>query len=412
MKILLISTKDISGGAAVAANRLHEAFRKNGIESFMLVQEKQTEDKYIYGKSKKSLRGEIDKIPKILYPKRKEAPWNIAWLRNFSVISKIKKINPDIIHLHWVNGGFLSIKNIREISELGKPIVWTLHDMWTFTGGCHYAGDCKKYKKICGSCPQLGSKKENDLSFKIWKSKQKNWNELDLNFVTCSNWLKGCVEESALLKEKSVVAIQNCLDTTVYKPLSKEKIRKKLKLPLNKKIILFGAMSSTSDKRKGFDYLQKALKILSEKMKNEDICLVVFGNSDDFDTSPFPFEVKALGKLSGDAPIVEAYNCADVFVGPSLEDNLPNTFVESLSCGTPTVGFNIGGIPDMVVHKKNGYLAKALNSKDLAEGIKWCIEDEKRSKELSKNAREYALENYSEKVVVQKFKDFYNNLLN
>lgn len=138
---------------------------------------------------------------------------------------------------------------------------------------------------------------------------------------------------------------------------------------------------------------------------------MVFGNSDDFNTSPFPFEVKALGKLNGDAPIVEAYSCANVFVGPSLEDNLPNTFVESLSCGTPTVGFNIGGISDMVLHKKNGYLVEPFDVKDLAEGIKWIIEDEKRNKELGENARKYALDNYSEEVVTRKFKEYYSKLI-
>ncbi len=418
MRTLLINVNDISGGAAKAANRLHNALRENGIDSFMLVQKKETNDTTVtatnpglfYG-GINFLRGKIDDFPKRLYFDRKRVPWSINWLHNPFLIKKIKKINPDIIHLHWINNGFLSVKDIRKISEIGKPIVWTLHDMWAFTGGCHYAGDCTKYKKICASCPQLCSSKAKDLSFKVWEAKQKNWNELNINFVTCSNWLKDCVEESSLLKEKSVIAIQNCIDTAVYKPLSKEKIREKLKLPLNKKIILFGAMSPVSDKRKGFDYLQKALKLLSEKIKNENLHLVVFGNSEDFETSSLPLKVKMLGKLNEDASMVEMYNCADVFVGPSLEDNLPNTFVESLSCGTPVVGFNVGGIPDIVVHKKNGFLAKALDSKDLAEGIKWCIEDKKRNKKLGENARQSALNNFNSGKTSSQYIELYKTIL-
>lgn len=405
MKILLINTNDVSGGAAIAANRLHNAFRKNGIESFMLVQKKQTDDKYIYG-SKKSLRGNIDGLPKRLYFNRKKIPWSINWLPNPFIIKQIKDINPDIIHLHWINGGYISINDIKRISKLGKPIVWTLHDSWAFTGGCHIPYDCKKYQKSCEACPLLNSKRENDLSRKVYERKKKIYEDIDFNIVTPSTWLADCARQSTLLKNKKITVIPNSIDENEFKPLDKNIARKELKLSNKKKYILFGAMSATTDRNKGFDLLIKSLKHLK---KEDNIELIIFGNNEELEVD-LNIKYRTYGRINNTELLNKLYSACDVTVVPSRSENLPNIVLESFASGTPVVAFRIGGISDMVIHRKNGYLAKALDYKDLAEGIKWCIEDRKRNDDISKYAREYALENFSEEMVVERFREYYSTL--
>jgi glycosyltransferase involved in cell wall biosynthesis len=415
MKILLINTNDISGGAAKAANRLHNALRKQGIDSFMLVQKKQTNDSTIIGaksnlffKGINFLRGKVDALPKKLYPNRKRVPWSINWLPNPFLIKTIKEINPDIIHLHWINNGFISIKDLKRISKLGKPIVWTLHDSWAFTGGCHIPYDCKRYKRECGSCPLLNSKKENDLSRKVYERKKKVYENIDFNIVTPSTWLADCARQSTLLNNKNITVIPNIVDENEFKPLDRNKVRKELKLSNKKKYILFGAMAATIDKNKGFDLLVESLKHFEEK---DNVELLIFGNNEELEID-LNIEYRTFGRINNTEFINKLYSASDVTVVPSRSENLPNIVLESFASGTPVVGFKVGGIPDIIKHKESGYLAKAFDSKDLAEGIKWCIEDTKRNEEISKYAREYALENYSEEVVVKRFKEYYPSLRN
>ena len=417
MIVIHLNRSDLEGGAARAAYRLHVGLQKIGVDSRMLVDNKVSDDPHVYephGKIEKvwsKARSFLDKIPLKFYDWQK-TPFHIGWTgRNIVRNELIKKA--DVINLHWITDGFLSIKNISKLTKLNKPIVWTLHDMWAFTGGCHYSEDCKKYVDQCGSCPQLNSNRENDITRKIWKRKKRAYKNLKLTIVTPSKWLAECVRKSSLLSNFNVEIIPNGLDTDIFKPIDKVIARNILNLPEDKKIILFGAMSATTNKLKGFYYLKEAL-IRLQKMEGiikDELLLVVFGASYCDNIKDFPFEVKFLGRLYDDFSLVVVYNSADVFVLPSIQDNLPNTALESISCGIPVAGFNIGGIPDVIDHKINGYLAEYKNPDSLAEGIKWVLKDEGRALRLREAARKKAIENYSLEIQAKSYLKLYKKLL-
>lgn len=412
MKILIVNAYDILGGAARATYRLHRALLECGIDSKMLVQIKRSDDYTVIGpetKLKKALgmiRPTLDQLPLMFYKRSTKTPFSPSWLPFSGVISKIKEIRPDIVHLHWICGGMLRIEDIGKIKV---PIVWTLHDNWAFTGGCHYIWDCEKYKSNCGACPQLGSSKENDLSRKVWLRKKKTFNKItNITIVAPSKWLAQCAKESSLLKNKNIVNIPNLLDTNLFKPFEKNSARDLWNLPKDKKFVLFGAVAATRDVRKGFKELTQALKQL--KLRREDIELIVFGSSKPPNDPDFGFKSHYLGHLYDDISLVTLYNAADVVVVPSLQENLSNVIMESLSCGTPVVAFDIGGNGDMIEHKVNGYLAKPFDPEDLARGIEWVLNNPN-YQNLSNNAREKVLREFDSKVVVKKYIELYKEIL-
>lgn len=399
MKTLLISYSDIQGGAARSAYRLHQGFQAVDFNSQMLVQTKHSSDKKIIGTSASSgignvisgLRLTLDRLPLRLYSKYLSVPYSLPWLPD-NLTSKINQINPDIINLHWINGGYL---NIETIAQLNKPIVWTLHDTWAFTGGCHYNQNCQSYTSSCGSCPQLGSTKEQDLSRWIWKRKAKAWKNLNLTIITPSQWLAECARASSLFKDKRIEVIPYGLDIHKYQPMNRQFARDLLNLPQDKQLVLFGSLQATSDKRKGFHLLQPALKKLSASGWSDKTELVIFGASEAENSTDFGFKSHYLGTLNDDLSLALVYSATDVFIAPSVQDNLPNTVMESLACGTPSVAFNIGGMPDMIEHKENGYLAQPFQIEDLAFGIAWVLENEERLHKLSQRARSKAEQEFT-----------------
>lgn len=245
------------------------------------------------------------------------------------------------------------------------------------------------------------------------EEEKKAYKDLDLTIVTPSRWLAECAKRSSLLSDLEVEVIPNGLNTDIFKPIEKLAARTILNLPKNKKIILFGAISATANKLKGFKYLKEAISKL-EKMKAFDkgeLCLVIFGASHSRDIEKIPFQVKFLGRLYDDFSLALSYSAADVFIIPSLQENLPNTVIESLSCGTPVVGFNVGGIPEMLEHQVNGYSSRYKDSRSLAEGIKWILEDENRAFKLREVARKKAVEKYSLEIQAERYVDLYKALL-
>ena len=271
IRALHINTSDIQGGASRAAFRLNKALNKLKVNSKMLVQSKMGDDIHVKSvtetkiqKGLAKIRPYYDMLPLKLYKNRHKFPFSVA--RTGINICKNKYVKEaDLINLHWINAGFLSLKGIKKLNQLDKPIVWTLHDMWPFTGGCHYSGGCIKYENKCGQCPILNSSTDKDLTRRIWEKKKKYYKKLNLTIVTCSNWLAQCAKDSSLFNDLRIEVIPNSVDMNVFKPIKKEIARDILNLPKNKYLILFGAMSATSDKRKGFYYLNEAL----EKIKND-----------------------------------------------------------------------------------------------------------------------------------------------
>jgi len=414
MRVLHLNTSDISDGAARAVYRLHKGLITLGLDSTLLVQSKSCDDYRIigpksdFGKAVAKLRSILDKIPLYCYPNLSQRIFSPAWVPNL-LTTKIKRHDPDIVHLHWIGGGFIPIEMLKNINI---PIVWTLHDMWVFTGGCHYDESCGRYISECHACPVLGSKRRMDLSYLIWKRKLKSWEALPLTVVAPSRWLAQCVRVSKVLRHYPVEIIPNGLDLSLYKPIAKSQARELLGLPQNKKLILFAAMNAHKDARKGFGLLQAALKKITNLKERARYVLLVLGATEPKTVPDLGLEIHYLGYLYDDISLVLHYSAADVFVLPSKQDNLPNTILESLACGTPAVAFNIGGIPDIIKHKISGYLAEPLDTDDLAAGIRWVLENRKRHMELSKEARKKAVASFALEQVGQKYVSLYRSVLN
>jgi glycosyltransferase involved in cell wall biosynthesis len=419
MKVTLINTADSGGGAAVACKRLLKALQGKVLVE-MLVQSKKTNIPAIISILKNKIDFWIaqihslqERIPFIaFYEKDKSVRFAFSTASAGTDISRNENIlAADILHLHWVNHGFLSINNIKSIFNLNKPIVWTLHDMWLFTGGCHYAGKCEYFREQCGNCKFLRNPCSDDISHKGWLLKQNIFQQNNkMVLVACSNWMAQMAKRSSLLKGFRIEVIPNPIDTELYKPLYKSTLRKKWGVSADDKIVLFGA-ANINDKRKGIKYLVDALHILKEEIsQNTNIKIVLFGKNNSLDISTFPFAVKSLPIITSELDLVEIYNLADVFVLPSLEDNLPNMIMEALSCGIPVVAFNQGGIPEMIDHRKNGFIAEYKSAHDLAIGIDWVLNCNYEM--LKANAREKVLKNYSENLIAEKYIQVYHSILN
>ncbi len=375
MRILIVNTSEQTGGAAVAAGRLRDALNNNGVKAKMLVRDKETDNLSVVGLRHKWL-----------------TRWKFLWERwcvflhlhlcrrhLFDIdiantgtdITRLPEFREaDVIHLHWVNQGMLSLNDIAKILDSGKPVVWTMHDIWPATAICHYARGCDKFSHECGACPLLPGQCQHDLANKVWKQKQQLLNGQRITYVACSQWLAGEAQKSALLKGQTVTSIPNAIDTHLFRPQDKLAAKTALSLPADKQIVLFVSQRVT-DPRKGISYLVDAVRRLTEQhpeMKKHTAIAILGGHAEEV-ASQLALPVYPLGYVSNPKRIVQVYNATDVFILPSLEDNLPNTLMEAMACGVPCVGFNVGGIPEEIDHLKNGYVARYRDADDLAQGI-------------------------------------------
>ncbi|HZY40198.1 MAG TPA: glycosyltransferase family 4 protein [Mucilaginibacter sp.] len=420
MKVTLINTSDAGGGAPAACMRLLKALEQKQVDVHMLVQEKKTSEprvnsisNWFLGRQAAKFNFLYERLPFIWFrAKTPEVRFAFSPANTSTDISRQPAVtNADILHLHWTNFGFLSINDLEKLQQSGKPIVWTLHDMWTFTGGCHYAGDCDHFVKECGNCWMLKGANENDLSHSGWLRKLEMFKSAkNIVFVTCSNWLAEVAKTSSLLKDFRIEAIPNAIDTEIFSPKDQNATRERWDIDPAKKIILFGA-ANILDRRKGITYLVEALNVLREKYAGkDDLGIVIFGKNKSFDISQLPFKVYEMNVINSQQAMAELYNLADVYVTPAIEDNLPNTVMEALACGTPVVAFNTGGIPDMVDHRQNGYLAEFKSAADFAAGINYVLTSDQKS-ELSANARKKVLDNFTNALVAEKYIAVYKSIL-
>jgi glycosyltransferase involved in cell wall biosynthesis len=415
MKVLILCTSDYKGGAARATYRLHQGLRSIDVCSQMMVQEKQSDDKTVIGssfesgigKTKTGLRLILERLPLKLYANRSNTPYSPQWLPN-NLTSKIKEFTPDIINLHWIGEGYLRIESIARFNQ---PIIWTLHDSWAFTGGCHIPFDCNRYLSSCGSCPQLGSQKNWDMSRWIWQRKLKAWKNLNLTIVTPSHWLAQCARSSSLFKDLRVEVIPHGLNTTIYSPREKSMARTMLNLPQDKQIIVFGAIDSLSDRNKGFHLLQLALQNLSQSGWQDNLEIAVFGASESKEPTDLGFKVHYLGKFADCLALSLVYSAADVMIVPSLQESFGQTAFEAMACGTPVVAFNATGLKDIVDHQQNGYLAQPYETEDLARGIAWVLENKERHQKLSYHAREKTENEFTLEIQAHRYLSLYTEIL-
>ena len=417
MRILIVNTSEKTGGAAVAANRLKDALNNSGVKAKMLVRDKLTDDITVV-----SLGHEWKNQWHLLW-ERFCVFWNLHFSRNhlFEIdlansgadITKLREFKEaDIIHLSWINQGMLSLNSIKKILCSGKPVVWTMHDLWPASSICHYAHGCYRYENGCGNCPLLpGRGKSNDLSSKVWKRKKAIYNHGNMWFVTCSQWLARQAKRSGLLNGLSVTSIPNPIDTHVFEPQDKQVARQRLQLPEDKRLILFVSQRVT-DQRKGMDYFIEAIEkmVVEHPEIKENTGIAILGGHAEELEGKLALPVYPIGYVSDQQRIRDVYNAADVFVLPSLEDNLPNTIMEAMACGVPCVGFKVGGIPEMIDHRKNGYVAAERNAEDLAKGMHWVL-DEADYTALSEAAVGKVLRCYSQRSVAMQYLEVYNEAL-
>jgi glycosyltransferase involved in cell wall biosynthesis len=418
LKVVHLNTYDGNGGAGRACLRLNLALNaQHEIDSKVLVF-------YKFGKTDavKSFTNNAVKracaaltiLSERLLAKRflkpVKIPFSFTWF-GISVINHPDVLAADIIHLHWVNHSFLNPKHLAELIKLNKPIVWTFHDSNAFTGGCHVRYTCDHFEKECGDCPVLIHSNPNDISHQIWKQKHQAYQNLNFQVIAPSSWMQKSVLRSSLMQSKTVKVIPNTLETNVFQPRNQQQARKKLGLPLDKFIFLTGFMPSKKDSHKGAAYLLESLELLAAKnsIHSNEIELVIFGNRNTTDLPVFPFKATFLGTIKEDEKLAACYAAADAFLIPSLEDNLPYTVMESLACGTPVIAFTTGGIPDMVIHQENGFLAEYKSSQSFCDGMEW-IKNHPVKEVLRTNARETVIQKFSESVIAQNHLALYKSL--
>jgi glycosyltransferase involved in cell wall biosynthesis len=413
MNVTLLSIADGKWGGARAAYRLLQGLGNIQTNAQMLVQSKFTADPQVIGPNQKlgraiaKVRSSIDGLPLTQYPQRQTPDFSCQWLPD-NLTAQIARLKPDILNLHWACAGYLQIETL---ARLPYPMVWTLHDMWAFTGGCHYNQTCENYTHTCGTCPQLDSTNPQDLSHWVWQRKQRAWANANLTIVTPSRWLADCARRSSLLQQHRIEVIANGIDLNQYTPQAKNEARQQLNLPSHKKLILFGAINAKSDDRKGFQLLQPALKVLAQMGWAKQADLVIFGANAPSQSLDLGFPTHYLGTLNSETALAQAYAAADVFVAPSIQDNLPNTVLEALACSTPAVAFAIGGMPDLIEHQRQGYLAQPFDIKDLAAGMAWVLADPERTAQLAAAARARAEQSFGLPQQAQRYRALFAELL-
>ncbi len=417
MRVLIVNTSERTGGAAVAANRLMEALNNHGVKAKMLVRDK-----------------ESDSLTVCALPASWKLRWHFLWERLvvwyhlhlkrehlFDVdiansgtdITGLPEFQEaDVIHLHWINQGMLSLKGIRKILTSGKPVVWTMHDIWPATAICHLTLECRMFESRCRKCrllPNGGG--SHDLSSHVWHQKESMLEGQRVTFVTCSEWLASEARKSMLLKDQEVKTIPNAIDTHVYRPSDKVRARQTLNLPADGHVILFVSQRVTNP-YKGMRFLVEACRLLASEHQdrfNNTVVAILGGHAEEI-ASQLPFRTCPLGYVNDEHRIATVYNAADVFVLPSLSENLPNTIMEAMACGVPCVGFRVGGIPEEIEHKETGYVADYCSSEDLARGLFYVLE-EADAGQLSRNCVHKVAQCYSQQSVASRYIEVYNEAL-
>lgn len=428
MKVLIVSTSERIGGAAVAASRLCDALNNNGVKARMLVRDKQSQ-----GAGAESVRDFNPTVSEVSGSQWRRK-WHFLWERltiywrlrmkrehlfevdtassGFDITRLPEFQEADVIHLHWVNQGMLSLKGIDKILRTGKPVIWTMHDMWPATAICHLTLGCRQFMSGCHHCKYLpGGGSENDLAARVWRRKERLLAKADVTFVTCSRWLEGEAKGSALLKGHTITSIPNPIDTRLFCPGDRREARQTEGLPEDGNILLFVCQRVTMP-NKGMSYLIEACTQLVEKHSElaENTTVVMLGSHADEVASELPLRTVALGYVDDEQRMARLYRAADLFVLPSLSENLPNTIMEAMACGVPCLAFRVGGIPEEIDHQKNGYVANYKDAADLARGMYWIL-CEADHQQLSSEAVRKVTRNYSQASVSVRYTEVYQQAI-
>lgn len=396
----------------MASNRLLRALNRNGVEAELLVRDKQTQNPRVIAlPHQKAMKMKFMAERLQIFCHNGFTRRGLFTVDNGGFGADITSLadfkRADVIHLHWINQGMLSLKDVQTILRSGKRVVWTMHDMWPFTGCCHHAAKCDRWKTGCGNCPLLNKPGNHDLSWQTWHAKERIYGKGRIAFVGCSNWLTDLARQSPLLKGCQVESIPNALDATLFSPGNRMEARRRLGLPEKGKLILFVAHKVTNP-YKGINYLREALEGLctTYPVLKKDVGVVAVGQEADRLKGSFPTALHAVNYVDDPTVMADYYRAADVLAIPTLQDNLPNTVAEAMACGTPVVGFEIGGLPQMIDHGVNGRLAQYMNAESFATNLFTILTDSHPEK-LAEAARRKAVQDYSEQAVAERYLQIY-----
>ncbi|SDK15188.1 Glycosyltransferase involved in cell wall bisynthesis [Catalinimonas alkaloidigena] len=418
MKVVLVSTYEQKGGAAIACERTFQALRQSNLDVKLLIQEGNCHNPGQYAWASTALRKKTafarfvaERLYFLPYERDSSvrfafspARFGVDLLRHPSVAEA------DIVHLHWINFGFVSLRSLARLLASGKRVVWTCHDMWAFTGGCHYPGECRGFVQHCGKCPLLKRPSSHDLSQRLWQAKSRTFAHQFPTLVSPSQWLADQARQSSLLGQCDIRTIPNPLDAEKFKPVPMRKARQQLGLPLERTLLLFGAFNVT-DPRKGFAFLQDALRQMAAQGFPLPE-LVLFGKPAPEDSlRELPVRVHQLGVIQDSTTLTQVYSAADLMIFPTLEDNLPNVISEAMACGTPVISFQTGGVPEMIRHQQTGFLAPPQSAQGILNGIQWYLQHED-PHQIRAAARQWVIDTYHPERVARLHLDLYHTLLN
>ncbi|MDX2043156.1 MAG: glycosyltransferase [Acidobacteriota bacterium] len=423
MRILHFSTDDVTGGAAKAAYRLHTALRESGHDSQMIVLQKKSDDDTVVQAPPPEPRlwsGRLERVRQhipILHRQQPSANYTFNFdppsQINLSALFAEQKQPPSIVCLHWITG-LLDIRAIRQLYDHFRcPIVWVMADQEPLTGGCHYSFGCDGFSRKCGNCPQLIPSHPTDHSQIIWRRKKEALADLPICFVAPTSWGREKLKQSSLFQHHRCELIPYPIDSQTFRPFEQSVARDLLHLPKDKKIILIGA-TYLEDRRKGMPQLLKALtetrmRIELSAIGPEDVFLLVAGFNGNQFMAKLPYSGKYIGQLQDDLTLALAYQAADIFACPSVEDAGPMMIPEAMMCGTPVVAFNTGGAPDLIDHEQNGYLAELADTSDLASGILRLLEADN-GNAVRRSAHYAANKAHSTGQVVEQYSQLFRSL--
>ena len=414
LKVALVSHSDRLGGASVVTYRLMNALRKAGVDARMVVFVKTGDDPYVVEACSRNLRAKLflSECGSIFaqngFSKKNLFKISIA-NSGLQLIDHPWVKEADVVALNWVNQGMLSLKGVYLLAQSGKPVVWTMHDMWNLTGVCHHAHECEGYKDKCGHCQYVwGGLFGNDLSRRVWRKKRELYESVPIHFVAVSNWLAQLCEQSSLLKNQSVSVIPNAFPIEFY-PVAPILKVKEFGVDYSKRLILMGA-ARLDDPIKGLEYAIEALNILADTRPDiaENSLAVFFGdlkNQSAFDGLRFPY--KHLGRVNDPKMLRQLYATGNVVISTSLYETLPGTIIEGQAAGCVPVSFGRGGQADIIDHLENGYIAEYKSAQSIADGISWALECGIDRKVLHESVRS----RFASDVVAQRYIELFNRLL-
>lgn len=415
MKISVLNKWDVGGGAARAAWRLCSGLDRQGFDLKYFVNIQESEFSYVHQLNFQNEENpEEDRVQYNCIDSNRTSVSNTYFSYSATDLEDHQIdliLDADIVNLHWIEK-FISPNTLRKLAASNKPIVWTLHDERPFTGGCHYTNGCQEFiYNGCRNCIQIKEDPQR-LAYSVLSEKIRALSNANLTIVTPSRWLGEQAKSSELFRNLRVEVIANSLDTQAFRAMDKGLAKQELGIGQDEFVILFGAQNA-NETRKGFKELLEATYYFCQELSFDElkkVKVMVFGDGANVKWD-FPVSLIGLGTISCDKELSKVYSAADIFVIPSREDNLPNTILEAMACGTPVIGFDIGGVGDLVKRGETGYLVPIISAKGLSIAMHRAFLERERISDMSVICEDFIRQNFTQRIQVEKYHSLFSELL-